>query len=93
MPCVGGAGPAASLPWLVMRPCPEIRGQLAGQTFCQQSPLGEQLFGGYETIRPSALYIVKMSELINILCLVFAIYYQLHRVTNMGQWHSVPWGG
>ena len=78
MPCVGGAGPAAPPP-LVMRPCPEIRGQLAGQTSCQQSPLGEQLFGGYETISPSAPYIVKMPELINMIWYQFAIYYQLHR--------------
>ena len=66
-------------PRLVMRPCPEIRGQLAGQTSCQQSPLGEQLFGGYETISPSAPYIVKMPELINMIWYQFAIYYQLHR--------------
>ena len=79
MPCVGGAGPAAPPPRLVMRPCPEIRGQLAGQTSCQQSPLGEQLFGGYETISPSAPYIVKMPELINMIWYQFAIYYQLHR--------------
>ena len=66
-------------PRLVMRPCPEIRGQLAGQTSCQQSPLGEQLFGGYETISPSAPYIGKMPELINMIWYQFAIYYQLHR--------------